>query len=224
MGNAFSGFAAIIFISQDNFKFAIFYIIMAAVFDLFDGIIARILRATSELGAELDSLCDVISFGLAPSYFLYKAYFFQFGELGIILSAIPLLAGAYRLARFNSQLTSFDDKLFFNGLPIPAAALTIISYIVFYINTDYFSADITKILTISITILVGLCMVSRIKFANFPRPSITNFKLNPVIFIGVIIGFIFCIITQGSSIFPTMLIYILYCIGRGIVEMINKKE
>ena len=214
IGNAFSGFAAVIFISQGNFNFAAFYIVMAGIFDMFDGIVARILRATSELGAELDSLCDAISFGLAPSFFLYKIYFEQFGVIGILFSSIPLLAGIYRLARFNAQLTSFEDKLYFSGLPIPAGALTLLSYIIFYIDTNFFPIETTKILTISITISVGICMVSRIKFANFPRPSIRSFKTSPVMFIGVIVATILGIVTKGMSIFPTMLTYILYSVIR----------
>ena len=224
LGNAFSGFAAIIFIAKGDFNFALFYIVMAAIFDLFDGIVARILHTTSELGAELDSLCDAISFGVAPSFFLYKAYFEQFGEIGIIFSSIPLLASVYRLARFNAQLTSFDDKLFFNGLPTPAAALTILAYTFFYVNTNYFTPEITKILTIAITFLVGICMISRIKFGNFPRPTIKNFKANPVMFLGSIIAIIFGIITKGKSIFPTMLIYILHSIIKSIIVLLKSKK
>ena len=222
MGNAFSGFAAIIFISQGNFKFAAFYIAMAAIFDMFDGIVARILQATSELGGELDSLCDAISFGIAPSFFLYKAYFEQFGEIGIVFSSIPVLTGVYRLARFNSQLTSHSDKLYFKGLPIPAGALIILSYTIFYvIDVNYFAPETTKILTIIVTILVGVCMVSTIKFANFPRPTINNFRANPVIFIGVIIAIILGIYTMGKSVFPTMLIYILYSIISEVIIIIK---
>jgi CDP-diacylglycerol--serine O-phosphatidyltransferase len=222
MGNAFSGFAAIIYIAQGDFKFATFYIVMAAVFDMFDGIVARILCATSELGSELDSLCDAISFGIAPSFFLYKAYFEQMGEIGILFSSIPVLTGVYRLARFNSQLTSFDDKLYFKGLPIPGGALTILTYIIFYVDTNYFTLETTKILTISVTILVGLCMVSKIRFDNFPRPTINNFKTNPVMFIGVIAAFIIGIITKGQSIFPTMIVYIMYSIIKSIILIAKK--
>ena len=224
LGNAFSGFTAIIFISHGDFNFAVFYIVMAAIFDMFDGIVARVLRTTSELGAELDSLCDAISFGLAPSFFLYKAYFEGLGEIGIIVSAIPLLASVYRLARFNTQLTSFDDKLFFNGLPTPASALIILTYIVFYINTNYFSPETTKILTIVITILVGVCMISRIKFANFPRPSIKNFRANSIIFIGSILAIIIGIVTKGASVFPTMIVYVLYSIINHLRILIKERE
>jgi CDP-diacylglycerol--serine O-phosphatidyltransferase len=80
LGNAFSGFAAIIYIANDDFVLGTFYIIMAVMFDMFDGIVARILQATSEIGAELDSLCDAISFGVAPSFMIYKAYLESFNE------------------------------------------------------------------------------------------------------------------------------------------------
>jgi CDP-diacylglycerol--serine O-phosphatidyltransferase len=69
LGNIFSGFTAIIFISNYDFTNATLYIFMAAIFDMLDGIVARLLNATSEIGAELDSLCDAVSFGVAPAFY-----------------------------------------------------------------------------------------------------------------------------------------------------------
>lgn len=208
LGNIFSGFIAIIYISNGDFKLGTFYIVMAAVFDMLDGIVARLLQATSEIGAELDSLCDAVSFGVAPSFMLYKAYFEQFGELGIIVSSFPALAGVLRLARFNVQLSSFEDKLYFTGLPIPGGALTIISFVMFFLNENYFGEFYTKILAFAVVIIVSLVMVSTIKFDNFPRPSKKSFKANPLMFIAVILAFIVGIITWGFSVFPTMFLYI----------------
>jgi phosphatidylserine synthase len=133
-----------------------------------------------------------------------------------------------RLARFNVQLVSFDDKLFFKGLPIPGGALTIVSFVVFYVNTNFFDAQTTKILVLAVVFFVGFCMVSKIKFPNFPRPSFNSFKNNPILFIGVILAFIVGFITMGKSVFPTMVIYILYSIIRHCILLFvspkNKKQ
>lgn len=221
LGNIFCGFIAIIYISNGDFKLGTFYIVMAAIFDLLDGVVARLLHATSEIGAELDSLCDAVSFGVAPSFMLYKAYFEQFGEIGILFSSLPALAGVLRLARFNVQLSSFEDKLFFKGLPIPGGALTIISFVMFYLNEGCFDTNTTKILTFSVPVIVSLAMVSTMRFDNFPRPSLKSFKANPIIFIGVILAIIVGYITDGKSVFPTMILYIIIATVRHLISKIS---
>jgi len=222
LGNIFCGFTAIIYISNGDFRVGTIYIIMAAVFDMLDGVVARLLQATSEIGAELDSLCDAVSFGVAPSFMLYKAYFEQFGEIGILFSSFPALAGVLRLARFNVQLTSFEDKLFFKGLPTPAGALTIISFVMFYLNESFFDANTTRILIFTIPLIVSLAMVSTIRFDNLPRPSLKSFKANPLMFIGVVLAIIVGIITGGKSVFPTMLLYMVVAIIRNLFSKISE--
>lgn len=193
---------------------------MAAVFDMLDGMIARILHATSEIGAELDSLCDIVSFGIAPSFMLYKAFFFQYGNFGILIASLPALAGAYRLARFNSQLKSFEDKLYFKGLPIPGGALTIISFVMFYLLESIPYCD-SLWSALIVTCIVALAMISNIRFNNFPRPNLQSFKAAPIMFIGVIIAFISFPITNGKSLFPLMLLYILLSFIRGVINKIK---
>ena len=87
----FSGFS-IISASQGNFTYAGWLIIIAAIFDTLDGVMARLTKSSSELGVELDSLSDVISFGVAPSFLLYTTYFHQFETFGVIISSLPLVA------------------------------------------------------------------------------------------------------------------------------------
>lgn len=82
--NMFSGFLSIIYSSNENFVYAGWLIIVAAIFDTLDGLMARLTKSSSELGVELDSLSDVVSFGAAPSFLLYKTYFYNFETAGII--------------------------------------------------------------------------------------------------------------------------------------------
>ena len=83
LANLFAGFLSIVYSSQGNYSSAAIFIFAAAVFDMLDGFMARLINAASEFGVELDSLCDAVSFGIAPSFLLYQIYFHELGELGI---------------------------------------------------------------------------------------------------------------------------------------------
>ncbi len=98
--NMFSGFLSVISAANGNYNYAAWLILVAALFDALDGLVARLTNSSSELGVELDSLADIISFGAAPSFVMYKTYFYQFEAIGIVLSSLPLIAGGFRLARF----------------------------------------------------------------------------------------------------------------------------
>jgi len=105
--NMFCGFFSIIEASNGNINYAAWLIFVAALFDALDGIVARLTNSSSELGIELDSLSDVISFGAAPAFILYKTFLYQFDVYGIIIASLPMIAGGFRLARFNLQLFIF---------------------------------------------------------------------------------------------------------------------
>ncbi len=210
LANLYCGFLSIIFASNNDFEKAALSIVLGAFFDMFDGIVARLIGAASELGVQLDSLCDAITFGIAPSYLFYKMYFYQFGSIGMFVSCLPAIAGVYRLARFNVQLTSLEDKKYFNGMPIPSAALTIISYLIFYVNNNFSLFNINILyFPFYVSIVTSLVMVSKIKFPNLPRPSKNNIKESPVSFIILIIILIATIFTKGKSVFPIMILYII---------------
>ena len=207
--NLFMGFTAIVYISHGEITKAAVFILIAGIFDMLDGVVARLLRATSEFGMELDSLCDAVSFGIVPAFMLYQVYFYQFNELGVLLAAFPALAGISRLARFNAELTSFDDKQYFIGLPIPSGAFLIISYIIFYHQRGVVPAQYSDVIMFTITLGTSIVMISRIKFLNMPRPTPKSIKEKPIIFTIFVIGLVACIVTEGMFIFPFMLFYVL---------------
>ena len=208
LANLFCGFYAIVVTSQGEFLRGAVFVLAAAIFDTLDGFMARLTRSTSEFGVELDSLCDAVSFGVEPAYMLYKIYFFHFGDFGILLASLPALAGVMRLARFNVQIVSFEDKKFFKGLPIPSGALTIISYIIFYQMRHVFPANFEPALLIAVTIITSLTMVSTIKFDNLPKPTKATWKDKPVVLVIFFIAVIGSIVTLGKFIFPFMIFYI----------------
>lgn len=218
LANLFMGFIAIVYISQNDYRAGVFFIILAGLFDTLDGVMARLIKSASEFGAELDSLCDAVSFGVAPAFMCYQIHYKYLGEIGIFLSALPALAGVIRLARFNVQLASLEDKKYFTGLPIPSSAITIISFILFYYIPSDWDFYTKSAMMNAIVIICSLAMVSRIKYDNLPRPTLRYIKQKPVIFTIFLIGLILSVITKGYAIFPFMLFYI---IGSAIRHFIN---
>jgi CDP-diacylglycerol---serine O-phosphatidyltransferase len=118
--NLFFGFLSIMYSAQGDYKNAAILILIGMMLDSMDGRIARILRVQSELGKELDSLADIVTFGVAPAMMAYYAYFSNFGVLGMAISGLFPLFGAYRLARFNINAVKSSLK-HFTGVPITAA-------------------------------------------------------------------------------------------------------
>lgn len=208
--------------ANGNFTEACLFIIYASLFDAVDGLAARLTNSSSEFGVELDSLSDVISFGVAPSYLVYNIYFIKLGDIGVFLSSLLMVFAALRLARFNVQLVGFDkDK--FNGLPVPMAALTVCSYILFY-HDKIFSEKTSSIVLIILAVLLPVLMVSKVKYSTFPKPSLHSVKKNPIIYIIVLIGIILTIITNGEGSFSFCLFYIFSGIFISLKNLIFKKR
>jgi CDP-diacylglycerol--serine O-phosphatidyltransferase len=222
LGNLFCGFTSIVFISDGDFTKAALFILLAAIFDMLDGVAARLIKSASEFGVELDSLCDAVSFGVAPAYMLHQTHFYKYGEIGILIAALPALAGAVRLARFNIKITSFEDKLYFHGLPIPSSALTIVSYLIYIHIPKIIPDEYLFYLAPFVVITTSLAMVSNIKFDNLPRPTLRSIKQRPVIFGLFIAGLIASIITKGKFIFPFMIFYIIGSAIRSLVFWIKE--
>lgn len=220
--NSFCGLMSIINSAKGDFTDASFFIIYASLFDAVDGLAARLTKSMSEFGVELDSLSDVISFGVAPSFLLYSIYLNRLGDIGIVLSSLVMVFAALRLARFNVQLTGFDkDK--FNGLPAPMTAITLVSYILFY-HDKILSEEISRVVIIVLAILLPLLMVSKIKYDSLPKPSLEAVKKNPLIFIILFIAIVLTMITNGEGSFSFCLFYIFSGIFRSIKNLIFKKQ
>jgi CDP-diacylglycerol---serine O-phosphatidyltransferase len=222
--NLFSGFTALIYIADGEFYKAAIFIVIAGIFDMLDGMMARLFKATSEFGVQLDSLCDVVSFGVAPAYMLYHVYFYQLGELGILLSSLPALAGVVRLARFNAKQASFDDKWYFTGLPVPAAAITIISYVIFVHNSEYLAEEYKSLAVVLLTLIISASMVSTIKFDNLPRPSKDYFRRKKLVAMMFAIGIIASAVSLGELIFPFMVLYVVSNSIRHLIFIIRERR
>ena len=220
--NLFSGFVAVKTAMVDNnFVAAGWYIVLGAAFDGLDGIMARLTKSSSEFGVELDSLADVVTFGIGPSAILYKLYFFQYPGTGLLFAALPAIAGAIRLARFNVQLVGFD-KDYFRGLPIPSAAILVISYVMFH-HVNLPEADkLSDPWIWIVTITAALLMVSTVKYDTVPKPSLRNIRAKPVKYSVYFAGAILAIVTKGSAIFPLFVLYVSYGLLRSGYERASR--
>jgi CDP-diacylglycerol--serine O-phosphatidyltransferase len=179
-------------------------IFLAMVFDALDGHVARLSRSTSDFGGQLDSLCDVVSFGVAPGFLLVKmcpTFTYSHDKVWIIAASFAACA-ALRLARFNVETTQDDDHLHFSGLPSPAAAASIAGFaLLFYElrrqgnNLLYASEIDTAVQTILpfFALLVALLMVSRI-----PYPHVVNQVLRGQRSFGHIVGLLFAAVAIMS--------------------------
>lgn len=216
--NMFCGFLSILSASEGNFNYAAWLIFIAAVFDALDGLVARLTNSSSELGVELDSLSDIVSFGAAPSFLLYKTFFYSMSTWGIIISAIPLIAGGFRLARFNIQLVGFS-KSFFLGLPIPSSALTIASFVLAFYNDGY-PKPISDFITPMILVLSFL-MVSNIRYETLPKISLKSIKEKPFHFIFLIVAILLVVFMYKRGLFLVFVFMIVIGIFRHIYRLIT---
>ena len=220
--NMFSGFVSIIYAHERNFFEAAILIIVATIFDALDGIMARLTKSSSEFGVELDSLSDLVSFGVAPSFLLYQIYLFQYNVTGIILSSFIMVAGGLRLARFNVQLVGFD-KPYFIGLPIPSSAITIASFVLIY-NQEGKLIPPSGDFVIPLIIILSFLMVSKIRYETIPKFSKKGIKDRPYSFVFVLISLIILVITNGKALFYIFVLIILLGILRYIFTMIFGKN
>jgi CDP-diacylglycerol--serine O-phosphatidyltransferase len=166
-------------IDTTNIMLSSCLIFLAMVFDGLDGYVARLVRTTSDFGAQLDSLCDVVSFGVAPGFLLVKMcpqFTLIHNRAVWIIAAAFAACAALRLARFNVETSDDDDHLYFSGLPSPAAAAAVAGFaIMFYTLRQEPNAlkswidSALQMLLPFFGLLVALLMVSRIRY-----PHITN--------------------------------------------------
>jgi len=176
-GNLFFGVWSIVESTRGNFALAAWFIIAAAVLDLLDGRVARMSRTGSAFGAELDSLVDVVSFGVAPAMLLYF-WRFRGGEWAWLLSFIYVLAAALRLARFN-VVQAGQAKTHFIGLSSPMSGITLASAYPFT-QTPFFQQQFgflpLSLVVVLLTIVLALLMVSQVPYPVLPTIGLRTWK------------------------------------------------
>lgn len=181
--NMFFGFMSIIFAIRGEYSFGSYAIVAAAVFDMLDGRVARWTDTTSRFGAEYDSLCDLISFGMAPALIMYLWALQPFGRVGWLASFVFVACGALRLARFNVQ--SQEEKNYFQGLPIPMAAGIVASSVLCFRDLEVDASR--NWLLLFMTFLLGLTMVSQFRYKSFKDVNLRHKQPFTYLVIGVLV-------------------------------------
>ena len=164
--NLFCGFYAIVSVLKSDYVTAAIAILIAMLFDGFDGKIARLTNSTSRFGVEFDSLSDLVSFGVAPGLLIYTWALNGYGKIGWLAVFLFVVCGAMRLARFNVQ-TSVSDSKYFLGLPIPAAAGLVATTVIFDDHILEMGKEVRPIVVLVMTYLLAYLMVSTIKYRSF---------------------------------------------------------
>ena len=191
-GNLYFGFFSIVKSLQLQFGWAAASIFIASIFDVLDGRVARLTKSTSEFGVQYDSLCDLVSFGLAPAFLMYQFGLKDMGRLGWIVCFIFLSCGALRLARFNVQSAIDQDNDDFTGLPIPMAASVpaiLVALIVAmtmpenygnllyeYLSPFFLDKTIQSSFLLVLAPALGLLMVSNVAYRSHKSLKISGIK------------------------------------------------
>ncbi|MDZ7759722.1 MAG: CDP-diacylglycerol--serine O-phosphatidyltransferase [Desulfovermiculus sp.] len=166
----FAGFMGLLWAVQGQFELCASAILVSCLCDGLDGKVARLTKASSEFGIQLDSLVDLVAFGVTPAAMIYLWQTHYWGRIGLVVPFLYLACGALRLARFNVQAmhSAGGGKKFFIGLPIPAAACVMATLVLF---VSRFPADIFQAIlpawSLGLTLILALLMVSKVRYASF---------------------------------------------------------
>ena len=220
LGNLFFGFWAIVSAFNGNFRWAGWFIVFSGILDMLDGRVARLSNTGSRFGAELDSLIDIVSFGVAPALLIYFLDFASAGRFAWILSYIYVTAVALRLARFNVVSAGKPSTGWFTGLPSPSAGMTLAVYYPFS-QTDWYRASIAYLDLqhqglVVLMLLLALLMVSNVKYPKFPPIGIRSAKglFGLAVHLAILIG---GIAAPEYFLFPLGLFYMIFGLARATV-------
>jgi CDP-diacylglycerol--serine O-phosphatidyltransferase len=215
--NIFCGFLSIVNAHQMKIEMAAWLIILAAIFDSLDGIMARITRSSSQFGVELDSLADVVSFGAAPSFLVYQIYLNSLESWGVLLASMPLIFGAIRLARFNVQLVGFE-KSHFTGLPIPAQAMTISAFVLQNFTIGFGLNGWPRDLLAPLVVVLSFLMVSRVKYDTLPKFTRKDLVAHPWKAVGLVLGALIVVFSKGEYLFAVIAVFIAWGPARSVFK------
>jgi len=223
--NISSGFVSVIFSIRYDFNFAAWAIIVSMVMDALDGRIARLAQATSRFGVEFDSLADLVSFGVAPAVMMYQLILHTLGNPGIAIALFYVLCGALRLARFNVRAFNGEPSTDFMGLPIPAAAGILASFVLSYqlfeisntvpVNMIHLVSDRMPFLfktTPIIMVFLSVLMVSNVPYAAFKKFKVDRPKSLQII-IFAFLAILMIVFYPQNTIFILFVGYLLLGLG-----------
>jgi CDP-diacylglycerol---serine O-phosphatidyltransferase len=182
-------------------------VLVSCVFDILDGKVARLTKATSRFGVEYDSLADLVAFGVGPGLLVYLWALRPFGRVGWLAAFVFVACGALRLARFNVQVGTVSSK-YFVGLPIPGAAVMIATTVLFLDGLEIASPHLLGVPLLVFTYLLGFLMVSTIPFNSFKDFEFVKSKPMPVLFLVIVLVTVVAV-SPGPMMFTLLLTYVI---------------
>jgi len=216
--NLFFGFYGIISAIRGKFEMAAVLIIIAVVFDILDGKIARATRTTSKFGMEYDSLADLVSFGMAPCLMMYLWALQPLGRMGWLAAFLYTVCGALRLARFNTQSGKVSSD-YFTGLPIPAGA-GMSATIVLFCHKIGMDGGPYPLLILVILYLLSFLMVSSVPYHSFKKPELFR-KMN---FNGLVAVVLFLIFIAAQPAIALFIFGVCYVTSGPLILLRKKRE
>ena len=231
LSSMFAGFYSIIASFNSDYERAAWAIMIASVFDVLDGWVARMTHTTSKFGIEIDSLSDAISFGVAPGVLVYSWSLQSFGKIGWLGAFFMVACAALRLARFNVQMGS-EEKKHFTGLPSPAAALMIATTVLAYqevidtlknlrltVLADVISLDYW---VLALTFVVAGLMVSNITYHGVKEANLKERRP-----FGLLVGIVALLTVVAYHpalvLFLISLTYVLAGIGEALFKLLKPR-
>ncbi len=217
LANLFFGIWSMVLASQGSFYLASWWIVIAGVLDMLDGTFARMSKTGTRFGGELDSLVDLVSFGVAPALLIYFLLLSDLGPFTWVFPYAFVVCVALRLARFNLQ--QHDGRAGFSGLPSPAAGMTLATFYPFSL-TEFFQAQLShwpwSQLMIFLMIGLSVAMVSQVHYAKLPRIGVRTVRGVAGLAVNLtILGF--GIWSRDIFFFPLGITYVTYGVLRGVV-------
>ncbi len=207
----FTGIVSLTQAAQGHFQGAAWLIFLSLIFDGLDGRIARLTHTCSRFGLEFDSLADIVAFGVAPALLLYFQLGKDYGRFGILVSALFVVFGAIRLARFNVTDSCSEPGVFI-GLPIPTAAVFIAGWSLLLSSHHL---ERYGIVLLVITLLVAFLMVSNIRYPSFKKIDLNRpMMIKTLVLLTFVASLLYLFSSEGLALL--ILAYILYGPFRGL--------
>ncbi len=220
------GLSSIKFAFDGNFKLSIIAVIVAGIIDGLDGRIARLIKGTSKVGKELDSLTDVISFGVAPAFIMYFWALSEIGRLGWLVSLIYVVCVALRLARFNvtsEEESSWKDN-FFEGIPSPAGGILVLMPLIYsYSEIQFFNLN-NNILVPILFITISILLISKIPTYSFKKIVVPRSTTIFLLFVVILYFGLLLVYTFNTLIISGVVYLLIIPISATHYLMINKKN
>ncbi len=216
----FAGIYSMISAVEGKFVLAAWMVLLSLIFDGLDGRVARLTNTCSKFGVEFDSLADIVAFGAAPAMLLYLYAGHDFGRFGIMASALFVIFGGIRLARFNVMSGQSEPSVFI-GVPIPTAAVFISILVLLY--QKYSMLAEYKLFILISALVVSVLMVSNIRYPSFKKVDMDKKHIRRV-FVGIVVVamLIFIYPIEGFALFFTL--YILYGPIMSIVHLYKRSK